>query len=227
MSRRMAVAAVCAAAVLWGSCADGDRTLATPTPAPRSTPAPDPACSSARLSNELTMADVPAAVRITRQAIADAAVSCDYDKLERLAAESGRFTYSLDEPSSGEGWDPPAWWLAREAAGEPVLETMVRVLDMRAVSAEVTIGDAVVRLHVWPRAFDPGEATEPDWDDVEKVHAPDQVQRWRQANVYHGWRLGITDDGDWIYFVTGECRGATRRPVDPRACPATERRPVP
>ncbi|HVL80007.1 MAG TPA: hypothetical protein VM840_00265 [Actinomycetota bacterium] len=231
MSRSVRTAACIALMLLAASCAAGSRPLATPTPEPRTTPAPDAECSAARLTNDLTdqSADIPAAVRITRQAIAEAAVSCDYEKLVELAATDGRFTYSLDEPSRTDrrGWDPTAWWRAQEDGGIEVLAVMVRLLDMRPVLGQQVQGEQrVERLYVWPRAFDPGDTVDTDWEDVRKIHSDEQAQAWRQQGVYHGWRLAIDDEGHWIFFVTGECAGATERPVDPRLCPATAERPV-
>ena len=153
----------------------------------RSTPAPTP------------QPGLPAAVSDMRRAIIDAARACDYDKLAELAlAGGGAFTYSF-----GGGGEPAAFWKEAEAAAQAPLRMLVELLD--GPSATRDAGGTT--QYLWPAAyaFERWEdVPAPAREDLRRMYGDDDLQRFAQFGSYVGYRVGITETGDWIFFVGGD-----------------------
>ena len=67
------------------------------------------------------------------------------------------------------------YWLEAEAFGEPVLATLVQVLGLSYAQIETQFDSGVFTpVYEWP------------------------------ADANLGDRVGITDDGDWVYLVGGD-----------------------
>jgi hypothetical protein len=167
---------------------------------------PRPACSASDLSPDLPPQDLPPAVASMRGRIARAAVACDFGELERLALDGpSRFSFSFGDPQDG----PAAYWSDLEGRAEhPPLAMLVRVLGAppRAMPPIERGGEP---LWVWPSAFAKDEPTDEDWSGVEGVYSPEVVARMKQDSVrsgigYLGYRVGITESGDWMYFIAGD-----------------------
>ena len=141
------------------------------------------ACSATGLAVDTTGGEgLPQAVADVRLAIIEAALACDYDRLAELA-RAGRptFTYSFGDTSDTSAqtppvvWDAAAYWLEAEAFGEPVLATLVQVLGLSYAQIETQFDSGVFTpVYEWP------------------------------ADANLGDRVGITDDGDWVYLVGGD-----------------------
>ncbi len=161
---------------------------------------PSPQCSASGESPaELLQDRLPAAVTTTRGEIIEAAVACDYDGLAEIALRGDAlFTYSF-----GGGDDPAGSWRQDEAAGRPVLRTLVRLMNTPFASREVTDGTQ----YVWPSAFGYER-----WQDVpaserevlRPIYDDDDFQGFDAFGSYVGYRVGITDTGDWVFFVGGD-----------------------
>ena len=157
-------------------------------------------CSTGRSTPAATrQPELPPAVSNTRMAIIDAARACDYDKLAQLAlAGDGTFTYSF-----GGGGRPAAFWKEAEAAGQAPLRLLVELLD--GPSATRDAGGTT--QYLWPAAY----AFE-RWDDVpasaredlRRMYGEDDLRRFAQFGSYAGHRVGITESGDWVFFVGGD-----------------------
>jgi hypothetical protein len=140
---------------------------------------------------------LPAAVAEMRARIRAAAVACDFDGLAALG-EEGEFTYSF-----GESGDPAGAWRDGEEDGARPLLFLAVLLD--APHAAVDGGDEM--QYVWPSAF----AYE-TWDEVPPaardalltVYDRGALQQFSQFGSYIGYRIGITAEGDWIFFVVGD-----------------------
>jgi len=153
-------------------------------------------CSAAGLTEPGSQAGLPAPVAERRTAILAAALACDIEGLVSLTGPE--FTASFG------GDDPATLWTAGEDAGEEPLRFLVDVLriDYRVIDVE-TGGD----LYVWPAAF-----AYDSWDDVPEddrlallnLYAESDLQDFALFGGYIGYRVGIDEDGTWLFFVAGD-----------------------
>jgi hypothetical protein len=176
----------------------GNAPTATTTESSR--PPVEPECSAATPPVRLVQQEaLPKRVAEMREAVLEAAVVCDFEHLEGLArANGGRFTFTFgDARSAG------AYWREQEAAGGEPLRFLAEMLQRPF--GEVTLGEGVV--YVWPSA-----ATYEGWAQVppEARHAlrplygDEDFALFEEFGAYIGYRAGITDSGEWIYFVAGD-----------------------
>ena len=160
-----------------------------------STTAP-PYCSAAAMGvGLLTQFGLPEAVETMRESIHFEAMDCDYGDLEDLAlAGEETFTFTF---GSGEG-GAAAYWRAAEAEGRPVLGTLVTILNMPYGRN----GD----IYVWPFAatLDFQALTSDQEDLLGQYFSSDDIREWRSFGGYLGYRVGITEAGDWLFFVAGD-----------------------
>jgi hypothetical protein len=151
----------------------------------RQTPAPSPTA---------TTSELPAAVEEKRDAIVRAARAQDLDALESLL-DPETFSYSFAE----EG-DPVGYWRRLESEGHvPILgDIMPLVFATRHGRKDDT--------YVWPAAAtrEPSEWSERDVEDLLTIHAKEDIDGYREAGSYLGWRAGIRADGTWLYFIAGD-----------------------
>ncbi|MFL5358015.1 hypothetical protein [Archangium sp.] len=135
---------------------------------------------------------LPPVVESMRRRIVAAAVACDYETLAKLARENGAdFNVSF-----GPDFDVAAFWREREQEGVPVLSLLVKVLNLPHAKEEA--------LYLWPSAYRTGE-TEEDWKALEGLYPARQLTDWRKAgDGYMGMRVGIKENGDWTFAVSGD-----------------------
>jgi len=164
--------------------AGGSATGAAPQRAP---------CSASQLSPSAAPQKLPAAVASMRSRIVAAAVRCDYAALERLGRERGRgFTFSY-----GSGSSAAAYWRGLEQSHVDVMAKLVTVLSLRGARGQGG-------YYVWPAAHRV-HPTAADWAELTPLYSRAEVARMRRSGIgYSGWRVGITPQGDWQYFVSGD-----------------------
>lgn len=186
-----------------GGQATGDGGDAATTVVP-STSAPDgagrPACSAAGLDpTPPAQPELPAEVADVRRRIVEAATACDFERLGRIASEgTSGFTASF-----GNGGDPAEQWRRLEQAGEEPLRYLVELLSLP--HRGVTGADPAV--FAWPSAF----AFE-GWDAVPQaardalrpLYGDSDLESFEEAGSYLGYRVGLREDGEWMYFVAGD-----------------------
>jgi hypothetical protein len=138
-----------------------------------------------------TGAALPPAVAATRESILEAAAAGDVGRLADLAlAGSGSFTYSFG------GNNPPSREELLEAWQDPeLLETMVTLLNLPHTEQD--------GIFAWPSAFS-SNPTDEDWAAVEVLYSEEEIAQMKQFGGYIGYRIGITAQGDWIFFVAGD-----------------------
>lgn len=143
--------------------------------------------------------ELPGAVADMRMRMIEAAKACDYRELADLAlAGDSTFTYSF-----GGGGGPGAFWREAEAEGRAPLRSLVEILDGPFATRSV---DGTTQ-YLWPSAY----AYE-RWEDVppaareelRRMYGEEDLRRFEQFGSYVGDRVGITGDGDWIFFVAGD-----------------------
>jgi hypothetical protein len=202
---RLATLTVLALALLAG-CGGGDERAAPPAPpaqeppavtepvAPPAEPAPPSTPTATEPPAPATATELPAAVARTRDAILAAAHARDYEGLESLL-DPETFSYSF-----GESGDPAGYWRELEdEAHVPILgDFLPLVLSMHVGQVDGT--------YVWPAAHtrQPSDWTEEDLADIRMLYPEEDIQRFEQAGAYHGYRVGIREDGTWIFFVAGD-----------------------
>lgn len=155
-------------------------------------------CSASGLAAVPVAQDLPPAVENTRAAIVEAAVACDFERLASLTGEL--FTYSF-----GGSDDPAGFWRDQESrTGEKLpLEMLVKVLDLPFIS----YGNDGTDYYTWPSA-----TPYPSWEEVPEadreallaIYDEEDLDSFEQFGGYIGYRVVITDLGDWIVFVAGD-----------------------
>lgn len=153
-------------------------------------------CSGALAADLVEQTGLPEAVTAKRAAIYAAARACDWVALESLMADPFSYTFGVDE-------DPIAYWQEREAAGDRVIFYLAELLN-RPVGTQYTVD---VTYYVWPSAF-----IFPEWAAVPEAHREalrplyddEDFAFWAEAGGYMGYRIGMTEDGEWVYFIAGD-----------------------
>jgi hypothetical protein len=157
---------------------------------------PDMTCSTAGLRLTLPEQELPAEVADVRKHIFDAAVACDYDTLEQIALEKGAgFTFSY-----GGETDASEYWrrLEEEEGTEKPMRALATILTMPYTRNESG-------SYAWPTAYSE-HPTEEAWQALVDagLYTQEQIDSFKTAGSYLGWRTAITADGDWQFFVAGD-----------------------
>ncbi|HXF98937.1 MAG TPA: hypothetical protein VNJ46_10035 [Gaiellaceae bacterium] len=199
-ARVLALAAAAAAGLALVACGGAERsarTEAAPTQpareigtAPETRPEPPTAGEAPGAAGEL-----PPPVAKARAAIARAAQALDYDALRALL-DPASFSYSF-----GESGDPVGYWrrLEEEEGHVPILGD---ILPLVLGGRFATQGD----VYVWPAAYAkaPSDWTAEDLEDLRRLYGEEEIRRFTELGAYTGWRVGIREDGAWLFFVAGD-----------------------
>jgi hypothetical protein len=183
------------AAVLASGCG-GSEPIA-PIPAQSTvvdTEAPPTTAVDSAATETVGAVELPDAVAATRDAIVAAAHARDYAALEALL-DPKTFSYSF-----GESGDPVGYWKMLEEEGEvPILGDFLPLVLTWPVAK---VGDT----YVWPSAHAraPTEWTEDDLEPLRQLYTADEIDGFVQAGGYLGYRVGIREDGTWLFFVAGD-----------------------
>ncbi len=174
-------------------------TVAASTPTtgtPTSTTVPTATgCSAAGLPMPSEQEGLPEPVAEMRGAIAEAAIACDFATLETLAGPDMRTDFT-----GGRFENIPMW---EEDELYPALWLMVKLFDTPYAVVE---GEDTTR-YVWPSAF-----AYDTWDEIPAVdlealltvYTQEELDYYSEFGSYALWRTGITEDGDWTYFIAGD-----------------------
>jgi hypothetical protein len=176
-------------------------TLPPTTTVVETTTAPGEVCPAEELYPPTTVANgdpsfgltEPVAEKLTR--IAEAAATCDGTALAALASDDITTTYG-----PGSGPEDIASW-------QPDDERFGIIAELFNMSHGVTEMPDGSRLYVWPAAF----AYE-TWDEIPtaamdellRIYTQEELDQISQLGSYGGWRIGITESGEWIFFVAGD-----------------------
>jgi hypothetical protein len=176
--------------------------LATPTTPHPNTSLPAVACSGAGADTPPEVTGLPDQVSDIRQAIIDAAAACDFVTLVGLAGEDLTTSFGGGGPEAFEAW---------EAEGEGKMGVLLRLLATdHAVQtfegdAAEALGSSI--LYVWPAAFARDsweEITDKEMADLLTIYTQEELDQIAAFGSYAGWRIGITAEGDWVFFVAGD-----------------------
>ena len=178
----------------------------TPTTAPiATTTAPDPvttahpapvACSAAGMDVPADQEGLPDRVAETRIAIAEAAIACDFTTLESLASPD------LVTSFGGGGFENIPIW--EEEGTYPALALLVGLLDAPYAAQDY---EGLPRHYYWPSAFAYDsweEIPQADMEALLTVYTQEELDEAAAFGSYALWRIGITEDGEWRFFVAGD-----------------------
>lgn len=182
----------------------GETTPAGSTPSSPSAPStsmaptttgPEARCSATGVGVPVSVEELPPAVADKHTAITQAAAACDLPALSRLAGED------LTTSFGGGGFENLELW---EAEGTGRLGTLLEVLG---TSHAIVESGAEGDIYVWPAAF-----TYDTWDDIPAEHIEElggiytqqEIDQIAEFGVYAGWRVGIDETGNWLFFVAGD-----------------------
>ena len=158
-------------------------------------------CSAEGTPEPALSSDLPADVDTTARAIIGAASDCDFEALAGIAFTDG--TPDLITSFGGGGIDNLAHW---EEEGYGEMDTLIRLFDTSHAVTEVEDGPDI---YVWPAAF-----AYDDWDDIPPeymtelmdlgVYGEGELDEIAKFGSYAGWRVGIDEDGEWLFFIAGD-----------------------
>lgn len=215
-NRRVLVATIAALAVVAVACSNGADDPGAieepPVEAPEAAPEPpaeEPSeesapgddtpvgqdCSAQGAQIDVPdLPDMPAAAVAARDFLIDAAVRCDEQLLFTAINESDMFTYSF-----GGGDDAIGYWWDLEAAGD---QPFLRLVQVLATTPTIADGGEIV---VWPQVTTGRDenTTAEAWAELTWLTASEIAAQQGEAG-YLDWRVGITTDGQWRFFVRGD-----------------------
>jgi hypothetical protein len=159
-------------------------------------------CSTTGLDIDLVdQPGLPETVAQKREAIFEAAMSCDVAALEALTSGAG-FTASFG------GGDAATLWRDEELQGQPTLLALVRHLNLDHTA--FGDGDATVG-YTWPSAFlelespDGAGLAADEYAALLELYTGDELEEMFEFfGGYAGYRLAIEPDGTWVFFVAGD-----------------------
>ncbi len=169
----------------------------TTVPEPVTTvPSADAGCSAAGLPMPAEQEGLPAPVADARRAIAAAAIACDYEALEALASPD------LVTSFGGGGFENIPMW--EEEGTYPALALLVELFDTPYAFEDY---EDLPRHYYWPSAFvyDSWEEIPPaDMEALLTVYTQEELDQSAEFGSYALWRIGITETGEWRFFVAGD-----------------------
>ena len=138
---------------------------------------------------------LPSRVEKKRQAIARAALTRDYEAFSSLMREE-EFKYSF-----GGGYEGGFIQFLKDAderSGKSTFDTMLALLRL-------SYGTQLA-YYVWPAVFTKSseEWTEDDLFQLRQIATEEEIEGYRRFGAYIGYRIGIRDDGTWVYYIAGD-----------------------
>lgn len=150
------------------------------------------ACSADGVPPDLDFDGLPSAVTRVRTSIVDAALACDYRRLDGIA-QRGDLVATFD----GDVVRPREWG-ELEHDGLPVMSALVELFTLPSTRTGGTV--------VWPSAAEWSSLDEGSPEDqrlIEAVDAGSGLYTWSPDGDYLGWRATLTNDGRWSGFSLG------------------------
>jgi hypothetical protein len=135
----------------------------------------------------------PVAQKLTE--IAEAAAGCNATGLAALASDDITTTFGPD----GGPEDIASW-----PGDDERFKIINGLFNLTHGVTEMPDGS---RLYVWPAAFAYDtwdEIPAPAKDELLRIYSQEELDHIAQLGSYGGWRIGITEAGEWIFFVAGD-----------------------
>lgn len=153
-------------------------------------------CSATGVELPVPAEGLPPAVADTRDALIEAASSCSLAQLVDIAGDDLRTSFGDDA-----GVQNLVMW---EDDGNGELDTLLKLLDMSYAVMEL---EGQPSIYVWPAAF-----AHDFWNDIPADQLEELLALYTEAELeemaffgsYAGWRIGIDEDGRWLFFIAGD-----------------------
>ena len=156
---------------------------------------PQAVCSAAGMSMPVSETGLPTAVAQARETLAEAAIACDWDTMSALAADQFTTSFGGGDFSLLREW---------EDQGYERLHIAVALLGMPYTVQHI---DGQADIYVWPSAFGYDtwdEIPESDLEPLNEIYTEGELDQIASFGSYAGWRLGISEEGQWRFFVAGD-----------------------
>ena len=83
---------------------------------------------------------------------------------------------------------------------------------MLVVARTLSLSHAVIEnpdgpdIYVWPSAaaIAWGELSDEQRSELEMIYSPEEIQGFADFGAFIGWRVGITETGEWQFLVAGD-----------------------
>jgi hypothetical protein len=140
---------------------------------------------------------LPTPVARKRAEIWKAAKGGDYEEVARLVDPKG-FEYTFGGAVPG---GPAAYWRQiDQTTDERPIETLAAILQLPFVFQEDS------KLYVWPFAFTRRAPTLSPEERELLVEAigEESMKAYEQLGSYLGYRAGIDENGNWVFYVAGD-----------------------
>jgi hypothetical protein len=140
---------------------------------------------------------LPEPVARKRAQIWKAARGGDYEQVASFADPEG-FEYTFGGAVPG---GPAAFWRRiDQTTDERPIETLAAILELPYVY------QAESKIYVWPDAFTRKASTLTAEEKAELSEAigAEGLKLYEQLGDYLGYRAGIREDGDWVFYVAGD-----------------------
>jgi hypothetical protein len=138
---------------------------------------------------------LPDAVARTVRQLRDIAEHGGYRELARFASETPDFR------SNSAGLSDREYWSLKERTGDYPAEQVGRVLSYPHTVADTPQG----RIYIWPALamLKADQITPAEARDIDRLLGQGQAGELRRGATWPGYVLGIREDGQWLYFVSG------------------------
>jgi hypothetical protein len=144
-----------------------------------------------------SQAGLPEPVARKRAEIWTAARNGGYAELARLTDPDG-FEYTFGGAVPG---GPAAYWRRiDQTTNERPLDTLVAILELPYAY------DRRSSMYVWPHAFTraPATLTAEEKARLGEALGEEALDLYEQLGSYLGYRAGIDEEGDWVFYVAGD-----------------------
>lgn len=151
---------------------------------------------------EYDIEKLPAPVKMMRQKILDAAKSGDVNNLKPLLGTSSDPT----QLSVSDDVKDPIAYIKQLSGDGDGLETMAIMIDLlNSGYAHLDQGDDE-EIYVWPYfvALPIDKLTKPQLVELFQIMTAGDLEEMKEIGTYSFFRIGITPDGTWRFFVTGD-----------------------
>ena len=153
-------------------------------------------CSATGLPMPSEQEGLPQPVADVRRAIAAAAIACDFETLQALAGPD------LVTSFGGGGFEMIPTW--EEEGTYQALALLVELFDTPYAFVDY---EDQPRHYYWPSAFvyDTWDEIPPaDIEALLTVYTQEELDQYAEFGSYALWRIGITETGEWRFFVAGD-----------------------